>query len=106
MERYLSEYELHSWVIMPNHVHLLLTPEIEMSAILKQIKGATAKSESGTGEAFWQNDSFDRLVRNDSEFRRIELYIQNNPVRAGLANSPELYPWSSVYSASTLSSAL
>ena len=48
-----------------------------------------------TGRPFWQDESFDRLVRNDAEFERIVDYIERNPVMAGLAATPEEYPWSS-----------
>jgi hypothetical protein len=49
------------------------------------------------GEPFWQSESYDRWVRNDVEFRRIERYIEENPVRAGLVSAPEEYRWSSAY---------
>ena len=48
-----------------------------------------------TGRPFWQDESFDRLVRNDTEFERIVEYIERNPVMAGLAATPEEFPWSS-----------
>jgi hypothetical protein len=49
------------------------------------------------GEKFWQDEFFDRIVRNDSEFGRIEQYIEWNPVKAGLVARPELFPWSSAW---------
>jgi putative transposase len=49
-----------------------------------------------TGQPFWQDESYDRLVRNADEFHRIENYIVQNPVRAGLARSAEEYQWSSI----------
>jgi len=48
-----------------------------------------------TGRAFWQEESYDRWVRDDKEFHRIRAYIEENPVRAGLVAAPEDYPWSS-----------
>jgi putative DNA methylase len=93
-----QHYILHSWVIMPNHVHLLITPSIQVSKITRSLKGATARQANlllnRTGP-FWQDESYDHLVRNPEEFRRIENYIIQNPVRAGLATSPEEFPWSS-----------
>ena len=47
-----------------------------------------------TGQAFWQDESYDRLVRNETEFARIATYIEMNPVKCGLALSPEEFPWS------------
>ena len=48
-----------------------------------------------TGQPFWQEERFDRLVRNDAEFGRIARYIEMNPVRAGLVETPEAFPWPS-----------
>jgi len=104
--RYGSEarqYDLHAWVIMPNHVHLLITPHVEMSRLLCSLKSVTAKRANlqlhRTGEPFWQDESYDHLVRNNDECRRIERYIETNPVRACLADTPEEYRWSSAFKA-------
>jgi REP element-mobilizing transposase RayT len=95
----IGHYEIHSWVIMSNHIHLLLTPRISMSRLLCSLKAATAtranKLLSRTGKPFWQDESYDRVVRSEVEFRRIRQYIENNPVKAGLASTPEDYLWSS-----------
>jgi hypothetical protein len=48
-----------------------------------------------TGQPFWQDESYDHLVRSGEEYRRVERYIVNNPVRAGLVQSIEAFPWSS-----------
>jgi putative DNA methylase len=94
-----GDYELHAWVIMPNHVHLLLTPRADVSKALGSLKAGSAKSANlllgRSGQPFWQDESYDHLVRNDKEFRRIQRYIENNPVNAGLALKPEHYVWSS-----------
>ncbi len=95
----LRHYDLHSWVIMPNHVHLLLTPLISLSRLLNSLKSATARRANlilqRTGQPFWQDESYDRLVRHRDEFQRIRNYIENNPVTAELVRTPEQYPWSS-----------
>ena len=95
-----SDYVLHAWVVMPNHVHLLITPQVDVPALLRRLKGASARESNKllgqTGRPFWQDESYDRLVRNTSEFERIKNYILQNPVRAGLARSIEDYPWSSI----------
>jgi REP element-mobilizing transposase RayT len=94
------DYRLHAWVAMPNHVHLLITPQVEVSALLRRLKGASAREGNKllgqTGRPFWQDESYDHLVRSADEFHRIEKYILQNPVRAGLARSAEEYPWSSI----------
>jgi putative DNA methylase len=93
------DYSLHSYAIMPNHVHLLITPIREVSGIMQSLKRFTAREGNRmlglTGRAFWQDESYDRLVRNDGEFGRIVSYIEMNPVKAGLARASEEFPWSS-----------
>jgi putative transposase len=95
----IEHYDLHSWVIMPNHVHLLLTPLVSVSKLLGSLKAATARRANvllqRTGQPFWQDESYDHLVRNGDEFQRIQRYIENNPVRAGLSGMPREYLWSS-----------
>jgi REP element-mobilizing transposase RayT len=95
------EYLLHAWVIMPNHVHLLITPRIEMREVMRRMKGRTAREANlvlgRTGVAFWQDESYDRVVKDGEEFRRVEGYILRNPVRAGLAREVEEYRWSSAW---------
>ena len=96
-----SDYELHSWVIMPNHVHLLITPQVDVSKIMRQWKGSTARMANAliglTGSSFWQDESYDHLVRGSAEFGKIERYIVENPVKAGLVEFAEEYRWSSAF---------
>ena len=102
-------YLLHAWVVMPNHVHLLITPQSEVPKLMQNLKGSTARYANRllgrTGTPFWQNESYDRLVRDADEFRKIENYILQNPVRAGLVVSAEQYVWSSAYTESGLKAA-
>jgi REP element-mobilizing transposase RayT len=92
-------YDLHAFVLMPNHVHLLLTPNIPFSRIARLAKGATARRAnqilSMSGIAFWQDESFDHRVRDRAEFSRVVRYIEMNPVRAALAAAPESFFYSS-----------
>ena len=95
----IKHYDLHSWVIMPNRVHSLLTPQVSVSKLLNSLKAATARRANlilhRTGQPFWQDESYDHSVRDPDEFQRIQHYIENNPVTAGLAGTGEQYPWSS-----------
>ncbi len=95
----LGHYELGAYVVMANHVHLLIRPLIAPDRLLKSLKGATAREAnrlSGrTGAPFWQKESYDHCVRNQIEFEKIRRYIETNPVKAGLVRNPEDYPWSS-----------
>ena len=95
----LKLYRLDAFVIMANHVHVLLTPHAALSRITEAIKGYTAQKANEvlnrTGKRFWQEESFDHWVRNEEEFRRIMRYIEHNPVAAGLVEKPEYWSWSS-----------
>ncbi|HLK19899.1 MAG TPA: transposase [Bryobacteraceae bacterium] len=92
-------YQLRAWVIMPNHVHVLLQPKAPLPIITRWLKGSTARQANlildRTGEPFWQDESFDHLIRNDFEFDRIVRYVEHNPVSAGLVRKPTDWPWSS-----------
>ena len=95
----IGHYQLHAWVIMPNYVHLLLTPQVSLSRLLGSMKAATARRANlllhRSGEPFWQDESYNHLVRKGDGFRRVQRYIQGNPVQASLAPKPEEYEWSS-----------
>jgi len=94
----LKHYELHAYVVMPNHIHLLITPLVPVSKIMRSLKKLTAREGNrilGLTGPFWQDESYDRLVRDETEFERIAHYIESNPVKAGLAPTPEEFPWSS-----------
>jgi putative transposase len=69
---------LHAFVVMPNHVHVLLEPAAPLPIITKAIKGATARAGNlilgRTGRSFWQDESFDHWIRNAAEFTRVLAY--------------------------------
>jgi putative transposase len=99
---HLGQYRLGPFVIMANHVHALLLPSVAPSLLLKSLKGVTAREANRllnrTGEQFWQRESYDHWVRNGAEWSRIASYIERNPVKAGLVEKVEDYPWSSANS--------
>jgi REP element-mobilizing transposase RayT len=98
-----QQYLLDDWVIMPNHVHIILwpMPNHTLSDILKGRKQYTATQSNRilgkTGQTFWQRESFDHWIRNDEEKSRIRRYIRMNPVNATLCKSPEEWQWSSAW---------
>jgi putative transposase len=100
-ERTLHFYDLHAWVILSNHVHILVSPKVLPARFLQSVKGYTAREANRllqrTGEPFWQAESYDRWIRNQQEFERVRKYVEENPVRAGLVANPEQYRWSSAY---------
>jgi len=69
--------------------------------LTKSLKRFTAREGNRmlgfTGRPFWQDESYDRPVRNEDEFRRIARYIEMNPVKADLVISPEEFRWSSAW---------
>ena len=95
----LGHYVLHAFVVMPNQVHLLATPAVALPKLTKSLKGITGKRANTklamTGSCFWQEESYDHLVRNEREFEKIRWYIEENPVRAGLVREANEYRWSS-----------
>ncbi len=94
----LEHFTLHAFVVMPNHVHLLVTSAVALPKLTKSLKGITAKRANATlgltGKPFWQDESYDHLVR-EGEFAKIGNYIEGNPVRAGLVREASEYRWSS-----------
>jgi len=98
-ERRFRRYELHAFVITSNHVHLLVTPRVPSRKWLGPLKGFTGHEAIRIlglrNEPFWQDESYDHLIRNDDECRRVKRYIEWNPVKAGLVTLPEDFPFSS-----------
>lgn len=95
-----KRYDLHGWVIMPTHVHVLLTPqEAEpLAKIVQALKGFSSKEiqkKIGGDGRLWQPDYFDRFIRDEEHFIRVLSYIEWNPVKAGLTDDPSHWPYSS-----------
>ena len=89
-------YQLVACIVMPDHVHMVLCPNdgVELSRVLKGIKGKSARAinrERGSSGTIWQSESFDRIIRDDSELLEKLNYILDNPVRAGLTTDPWQY---------------
>jgi REP element-mobilizing transposase RayT len=95
-----QRYRLLAWTIMPNHVHVLISimPAVQLGQIVGSWKRFTAREANlllrRTG-SFWQVDYWDRFIRNDEHFDIVVNYIDLNPVKAGLTQEPQLWPWGS-----------
>ncbi len=93
-------YQLHAWVVMPNHVHAVVTPlnGITLSRILHSWKSYSANQANRLlgrpGQPFWQHESYDHLVRDDADLARCCEYILQNPVAARLCTHAEDWPFS------------
>jgi REP element-mobilizing transposase RayT len=96
-----QKYEVDAYVIMPDHIHLLITPfeGFDLDKILFCMKNYSGKSISKvhkTKGRFWQPDHFDHIVRNLGYWIKYFDYIHNNPVKANIVNTPIEYNWSSL----------
>ncbi len=98
-DRRFRRCELHAFVVRPNHARVLATQLVPLQEWLRPTKGFTAKRANEllglSGGAFWQDESYDHLVRNGEEFGRIRRYVEWNPVKAGSVEKPEEFEWSS-----------
>ena len=97
-----GKFELHAFVIMPEHVHLLLTPapDITVERAIQLIKGGYSHalgSEIGRKREFWQRGFTDHRNRDAQDFARYREYIHQNPVARGLAVGPSEYRYCSSY---------
>jgi len=98
--------ELYAYCIMSNHVHAVFqvyekdeNDKIQyLHNIMESIKKFSAREcniiLNRTGNAFWQDESYDRIVRNSKELFRIISYILDNPIKAGLCNERKDWRWS------------
>jgi len=104
-----NHYELYAACVMPDHVHLLFEPQIKeqsagaeavfrsLAEILQGIKSTTAhrinKLRGVEGVAVWEKESFDRMIRSDSDLEEKFLYVTGNPWDSNVVAAGEEYPW-------------
>ena len=97
-----GKFVLHDFVVMPDHIHVLLSLDQMMSVekAMQLIKGGfsyRAKKELGyTGEV-WQPGFSEVRILDRKSFLKHRKYVEQNPVKAGLADSPEKFPYGSAY---------
>jgi putative transposase len=95
-----GDYFVHRHVIMPDHIHLILTPgaSTTLEKALMLIKGGSSHEigkQCGNRLPVWQPGFAEHQIRDTTDFERHVEYIDRNPVRAGLAASPDAYPYGS-----------
>jgi REP element-mobilizing transposase RayT len=95
-----ERYRLIAWVVMPNHVHVVIEQigGHRLSNVVQSWKSFTAKKINERMQSsgiLWAADYFDRFIRNEEHFRNAIAYVERNPVRAGLVGSPEEWRFSS-----------
>jgi len=99
LHHHARRFDVLAWVVMPNHVHVLVgiwrTP---LSKVLQNWKSITAVEGNkilGREGTFWQPEYWDRFMRDEEQARKAIRYIENNPVKTGLCRTPEEWPFSS-----------
>jgi len=93
-----AAYLLHEFVVMPDHIHVLLTPKTSLEKAVQFIKGGfsyRAKKELGSNMEIWQRGFSDHRVRDFGDYQQHIVYIRQNPVRKRLSERAEGYPYSS-----------
>jgi type I restriction enzyme R subunit len=109
-----QRYDLLAFVVMPSHLHWVFQPlpswvnrlgdrgsartvrERIVHSLNRYTAAACNKLQGGSG-TFWQHESYDHWVRDAEELERVILYVEGNPVKAGLVAAPELWPFSSAH---------
>ncbi|MDO9300962.1 MAG: hypothetical protein Q7T89_06240, partial [Anaerolineales bacterium] len=105
------EYDLFAFCIMSNHVHVVFKPlesksdwqsdlptssYTPLNKIMQSLKRHTARKANiilGREGTFWQDESYDHVIRDNGEFERIINYVLENPVKAGLISKWEDWLW-------------
>ena len=95
-------YELHCWVLMSDHMHMIIRPlrrdsgYVPIPEIMQSLKGASAHKVNRLLQRsgpFWQDEYFCHIIRSSRSYRRLQYYIWMNPVEAGLVEHPDDWPW-------------
>jgi REP-associated tyrosine transposase len=101
---------VYGYVVMPEHIHLLVSEPEQTTPLkpnpglngapsladsLKSLKQGVAQRLIGDAEHFWQKRYYDFNIRDHAQFVEKLHYIHCNPVKAGLCERPEDWPWSS-----------
>jgi len=91
-----KEFALHAFVVMPNHIHVLMTPapEVSLEKAIQFIKGGFSFRMEREFEV-WERGHFDKRVPDRAAYDACVEYIHRNPIAAGLAESEDVYRYSS-----------
>jgi len=90
-------WDVHGFVLMPDHFHLLLRLNrgslAQEMASFSKFTGRRINNLLGGAGSFWQEGYYEHAIRSEDDLRDILTYILQNPVRAGLVNVPEAWPY-------------
>jgi putative transposase len=97
-----GKFQLHDFVVMPNHLHVLITvgDGMTIEKAMQLIKGGFSyrlKKDFGYLGEVWQRGFFESRVNDQPSFLKHREYIAANPVNAGLVDSPERFPYCFAY---------
>jgi len=98
-----AKFTIWAFCIMPDHIHILCQPpdnsEIDLTTFIARVKSVTSRAlaEAGFGWKIWQRGFYDHILRSDEDRLEVARYIAANPVRKGLVEDVEDYPYSFVY---------
>jgi putative transposase len=96
-----TAYLLHEFVIMPDHIHVVLTPKMSLEKAVQVIKGGfsfRAKKELGSNMEVWQKGFSDHRIRDFADYVHHIEYVRKNPVRKRLCDRAEQFAYSSAHS--------
>ena len=95
-----GKFALHAFVVMPDHMHVLLTPahDVSLEKALQFIKGGFSFRLKSSFEV-WERGHFDKRVPDRTAYEACVLYIDQNPVKERLSTVPSEYPFCSAHGA-------
>jgi REP element-mobilizing transposase RayT len=102
-ESILHKSEILAYVVMPDHVHLLikLDGEITLSQFVQRYKSFATRFSKDIGlasQGLWQKGFYDRAIRREEDIQSVARYIVANPIRTGLVKSVRQYPfWNAIW---------
>ncbi|MCI0623568.1 MAG: transposase [Acidobacteria bacterium] len=93
------DYQMQAWVVMPNHIHLVVDVwDVPLAKLIGRWKGKSSRLANVLlcrGGQFWQEDYYDTLIRDEAHLKGAIRYTAQNPVKAFLAKDPREWPWCS-----------
>ena len=97
-----TECQVHAYVLMTNHVHLLVTPPNEraparMMHRVAGLYGSRSNRKAGRTGGFWESRYWSCAIKSEHHLLACSRYIELNPVRAGMVGHPREYRWSSYH---------
>ena len=93
------DYRMQAWVVMPNHVHLVVDVwDVPLAKLIGGWKGKSSRLANvllRRGGQFWQEDYYDTLIGDEAHLQRAIRYTEQNPMKAFLVKAARDWPWCS-----------